>query len=321
MVKQPWLYLLGLGLDSSLWDTFRLSSSSSGGIQNLPGAEFAILVTNTIYKRNGIKDWPLDLTGRSDMAVFTRWQELATTPEGTAKMINLLWADLAASAVVGTKGIMQPYSSSSSSSITRQSPRQQYRGGPESEQPIPVVHVRPMTPLMRYHLEYGIPAYVLLTMLVALTSWMLIAWFTKMSTLDKIRVRMQQLSAGRIFTSVLYPGESDFRMPPRQWSRISGNRLVKFVDDKGGDAAAAEEMAGVSPEAEAETSVKQEQEEDRDPYTPRAVTISSVGSVTEAEAEEEMRPLQHDPYEGVQQQHDGYFALPPDIGDARHDHS
>ncbi|KAL2148902.1 hypothetical protein VTH82DRAFT_1588 [Thermothelomyces myriococcoides] len=208
-------------------------------------------------------------------------------------MINLIWTDIAASAVVGTKGILPPLSPSSP--VARRSPQEDTR---LEEQPVPVIHITPVVPLTRYHTLYGIPAFALLVVLVTLTAGALAAWWTKTSTLDKMRIRLQQLSAGRIFTSVLYPSESDFRMPPKQWSQISGFKTVRFVDGEGG-----QESAGAGAAA------NREQEVLRDMQSPGAISVSSIGGDTKVEVIEEMRPIRHDSYSGGQQ-HGGYIALP-----------
>src|SRR5690606_5446992 len=143
------------------------------GDMNLPGADFPFAIANTLYTSSGVssREWPFDLIGHSDMAVFTRWQELTTTPEGTAKMINLIWTDIAGAAVVGTRGILPPLSPSSP--VARRSPQEDTR---LEEQPVPVIHITPVVPLTRYHTLYGIPAFALLVVLVTLTAGALAAW-------------------------------------------------------------------------------------------------------------------------------------------------
>ncbi|KAL2160714.1 hypothetical protein VTH06DRAFT_911 [Thermothelomyces fergusii] len=325
LVRQPWLYLLGVGNEDVVYGrSFSSSPASAAGSQNLPGAEFPFAAANTVYNNlYGIShsQWPFDLTGRSDMAVFTRWQQLGATQDGAAKMINLLWTDLAASAVVGTKGIMPPPSPSSSSSSSlarRRSPQDEKEE--DTDQPVPVVHVWPMVPLTRYRAAYGIPAFALLAVLVALTAGALAAWWTGTSTLDKLRVRLQQLSPGRIFTSVLYPGESDFRMPPRQWSQISGFRTVRLVDGGGKGRGAGAGDATASAAAEGAADVKEEERAAVcDLHTPGAISVSSFGGETKAEGVEEMKPIliPQRAYRGEQRQRGGYVLLPPD-GDGYH---
>ena len=40
------------------------------------------------------------------MAMYVQWQNLSQTPEGASFIVNLIWTDLAASVIVGTKGIL-----------------------------------------------------------------------------------------------------------------------------------------------------------------------------------------------------------------------
>jgi hypothetical protein len=275
-VKQPSLYLIGLG-SGDAGPTFSPSPDFNAGEQNLAGTDFPFAAANTIYSDfKGITDdsWPYDLVGRADMAVFTRWQGLCKTAEGAGKMINLLWTDLAASAVVGTKGIAQSQNG-------------------EGE-PAPVIHVRPTVRRTRYHFPYGIPAFLLLAVLVGLTVGALCAWLSRMSTIERVRTRIQQLSAGRIFTIVLYPGESDFRMTPKEWSLMSGGKTVRFAD---GD-------HGIN-EGEQDNLNRDLGEEVQTPAT------SFADVVSEGKTEDLMHVGSLQVYEGGQQQHGGYIALDP----------
>jgi hypothetical protein len=263
VVKQPSLYLIGLGSDDFSTVQFSPNADFASGTQNLPGSDFPFAAANTIYSGIADSSWPYDLVGRASMAVFTRWQGLCQTADGAAKMINLLWTDLAASAVVGTKGIAQAQNGDG--------------------EPAPVIYVRPTVHRTRYHFAYGIPAFLLLAVLVGLTAGALCAWLSRMSTVERVRMRMQQLSAGRIFTIVLYPGESDFRMSPREWSLLSGGKTVKFADGVGG--------------------VETVGEENMEAQTP----ATSFADVVSEGKTEDMGNVQV--YEGGQ--HGGYIALDP----------
>jgi hypothetical protein len=286
VVKQPWLYLIGLGTDDfgSTLRYFTPSPDLSSGDHNLPGADFPFAAANTIYQTNGMpgitdEAWPFDLAGRADMAVFTRWQTLSRTQEGAAKMINLLWTDLAASAVVGTKGIST-------------SPHTQVEEGEEGGgDPPPVIYVRPAVRKTRYHFAYGIPAFVLLAVLVALTAGSICASLARVSSLDKVRRRIHQLSAGRIFTIVLYPGESDFSMSSKQWSLMSGGKTVRFADGEHGVGGG---MVG-------------EEEEGRDGTASGERCVYAAGDHAKGEVVVDKGTIQV-PEDG---QHGGYIALGP----------
>lgn len=286
-VKQPSLYLVGLGSGGTSITTPTFSTlDNSIGYENLPAADFPFRVANTIYaggasSSSGISDsdWPFDLVGRADMAVFTRWQTLSATPEGASRMVNLLWTDLAASAVVGTKGNSM---------------------GDAAANPVPVIHVRPAVHRVKYHYAYGIPAFALLAVLVLVTVSAVVVWVVGKSTLDKMRMRLQQLSAGRIFTIVLYPGESDFKMSPKQWSLSSGAKTVKFAD---GDGAG----TGAGPAAGARAGTGTEEEDAL--RSPGGATVSDVGSDPKAHIVEDMGAGGNGVYDG--RQHGGYIPLEP----------
>ncbi|KAK4096168.1 hypothetical protein N658DRAFT_459157 [Parathielavia hyrcaniae] len=251
VVRQPWLYLPGLANDHLRGDapSFYPSAEYAAGRDNLPGADFPFAAANTIFQSGGVgrgisdEAWPFDLAGRSDMAVFTRWQRLCESGgEGAARMINLLWTDLAASAVVGTKGI-------STGTAQGEGGGREERGG-DTPPNIITIHIRPAVRRTRYHFAYGIPAFVLLAVLLALTAGSVCAWLARVSSLDRVRRRIHQLSVGRIFTIVLYPGESDFGMSPKQWSLLSAGKTVRFADGEehgvggGGAGVAGEEEEG-----------------------------------------------------------------------------
>jgi hypothetical protein len=283
-VKQPSLYLVGLGGGGASFSTPTFSPhDNSIGYENLPAADFPFRVANTVYAGGGISsgigasEWPFDLVGRADMAVFTRWQSLTATPEGASKMINLLWTDLAASAVVGTKGIGTAPAPAS---------------GDAGVNPVPVIHVHPTVHRVRYHFVYGIPAFTLLAVLGLATVSALVVWAVGVSTLDKMRMRLQQLSAGRIFTIVLYPGESDFKMSPKQWSLLSGAKTIKFADADGAG-------AGAGTGTVEEDALR----------TPGGATVSDVGSEPKGYVMEDMGDGNNGVYDG--RQHGGYIALEP----------
>ena len=65
------------------------------------------------------------------------------------------YGDLAASAVVGTKGNAM---------------------GDAAANPVPVIHVRPAVHRVKYHYAYGIPAFALLAVLVLVIPRVLVGW-------------------------------------------------------------------------------------------------------------------------------------------------
>ncbi|SPO07433.1 uncharacterized protein DNG_10127 [Cephalotrichum gorgonifer] len=199
-LRQPQIYLPGYApanLPPSL-------SATMGS--NIPGSDFASLTMNTVFGLSG-NEWPFDLLGAASMAIFTRWQNLSSTPEKATDIINLLWTDLAASAVVGTKGVLGSFND-----------------GAEAAE----VKVRPIGHRITYNLLYGIPAFILGLVLLLLLAQMLFAMCFGQASMARLRLRYQQLSPGRIFTTVIFPQYSSLTMRRQEWEPANGGMKIKL---------------------------------------------------------------------------------------------
>lgn len=192
--RQPHFHLPGYSSGAS---AAKISAGTTMR-QNLPGATFAQMVMTRVV---GMADdaWPFDYSGGSSVALFTRWQALSSDAAGAAEVLNLMWTDLAASAVVGTRAGADV-------------PSQQM--------------VRPVGSRITYDVRFGIPAAFLL---LALGIVVVLACGTTCfgrGGMGALRTRIGQLSAGRVFTTFLYPDESTLTMRPRQWREVNGLKVV-----------------------------------------------------------------------------------------------
>ncbi|KAJ4197286.1 hypothetical protein NW759_016336 [Fusarium solani] len=205
LVRQPSLYLTGYS------GVVAGSFSSNSSIQNMPGSDFPILAMNTVLDSFGISDydWPFDLTGRTSISVFTRWQNLSSTSGGAGTILNLLWTDIAASAVVGTKGVLG-------------------EGNRGLGNDTATVHVKPTGRRIKYHYAFGIPAFVLLAIMTLTTLMALFAVARRTSSIGVIRQRMQQLSVGRVLTTLFYPESSTLTMSAAEWSKMSASKEINM---------------------------------------------------------------------------------------------
>jgi hypothetical protein len=204
--RQRSLHLLGYS--GPLAQTFSPVPSA----QNMPASDFPIAAMNTVFGANdgrGVSDssWPFDLVGRASMSIFTRWQNLSQNAAGAGKIVNLMWTDLAASAVVGTKGVLG-------------------HGNQGVANDTSTVLIRPYSHRIKYHLAFGIPAFILIILLGFATIFALVAAIFSWSSIAKVRLRLQQLSVGRVLTILLYPGYSTLTMPARDWSKGSGGKSI-----------------------------------------------------------------------------------------------
>lgn len=197
-LRQPNFYLPGYQ-ETGGFTGFSISS-------NLPGSQFPAQAMNQVFMI-GEGGWPFDLLGTASISIFNRWQTLSASPSEAAQIIKLIWTDLAASAVVGTKGTLGSLNV-----------------GPDEERTS--IQVRPIGRRVTYNFLYGIPAFVLLLFIASLAVFFFVSFFFGKVRLQKLRHRLAQVSAGRIYTSSLYPNTSNLVMPSKDWQVANGDKIV-----------------------------------------------------------------------------------------------
>ena len=197
-IRAPHLYLPG-------FVAYMAPTLNLGMDDNYPASDFPSRIMNSVFDLD--TDWAFDLVGRANMAIFTRWQNLSAKPETASNIIKLLWTDLAASAVVGTKGVLGPiYYGDTGDAVD--------------------VRVQPIEHKITFNYLYGIPAFILALFLILIFTIMFSSMCFGKVTLSKLRLRLQQLSTGRIFTTFLYPDASNLTMRSKEWAKGNGNTTI-----------------------------------------------------------------------------------------------
>lgn len=208
--RQPYLYLPGY-TDLSLESDSPTSSS-----QYLAGVDFYSKIMRLTYNMQDLLDNAYsmpDYSGRGSLAMYNRWQELSRDPKTAATIINLIWTDISANAVVGTKG---------------QLPSEPLHGLSKREEPVTTVKVpvTVYTKRIRFKWQYGIPAF--LAILLAAFVFFVAVVFVCIGRASPTRVRryLDQTSAGRIFTTFLYPADCPPGSSKELWLRSAGRKRV-----------------------------------------------------------------------------------------------
>jgi len=208
-VRQPSLYLPG-------WIDPTYISSGAGdlliGSENLPGSDFAPQALETTYcvspdgGCNGI-----DYTGDTNMAMWVRWQQLTTSAETASLIPNLIFTDTAASAIVGTKGVLGPRNTALQNDVS--------------------ISVTPFTQKVRYHYPFAIPALIVILLLALITLFMAItACISLGGNISRLRLHLKQGAAGRIYTAFLYAGPAVLTMKSKDWSRQLGKKIIDLSE-------------------------------------------------------------------------------------------
>ncbi|KAL1992981.1 hypothetical protein VTN49DRAFT_3738 [Thermomyces lanuginosus] len=167
-----------------------LGFSTTGGYQNLPGSEFYIRGIGSVFSMKYDSNLP-DYTGKMNLAMYHRWQELSKAANTASKILDLIWTDVSSNAVVGTRGLhgarLQGYSSSSMSE-------------PSSNTPA----VKFMQRRVRYHWEYAVPALIVLILTAVIAFVTLLFAIIGRANMTRLRQYLNKTSQGRILTTHLY---------------------------------------------------------------------------------------------------------------------
>jgi hypothetical protein len=213
-VRQPSLYLPG-------W--IEPSSVSFGGFQvqgfeNLPGTDFSIDALQTSYCVTGGSSSScgsgIDYSGETNMAMWVKWQNLTRSADTASLIPNLIFTDTAASAIVGTKGVLASPGNANNGSAVTQS-------------------VTPTVSRVRYHYPYAIPAFLacLLLALITLFGMGTALLFSHGKPIAQMRLHLQQIAPGRIYTAFLLPGQGSMTMKARDWVAHWGSVTLDLSGD------------------------------------------------------------------------------------------
>ena len=199
------------------------------GFENLPGLDFYSNTLATVYQSSLSTIGLVDYTGESSLAMFRLWQNLSSSATTAHKITNLIWTDLAANSVVGTKSM--------ATQETVQDSRNAVVTSNSITVPVTIYHRQ-----ILYHIPYAIPAFIVLFCILCtavLTSG--IAVFGH-AGLSKMRKYLNITSPGRILTSLLPMGPSEgdkdavvHQKPSQEWVDDVGKKQITIREGPNGE--------------------------------------------------------------------------------------
>jgi len=199
-LQQPSIYLSGF---SGNTDTGGFKGISIGS--NLPGTQFPMgamlaMTDDSVASRSfAIADY----TGATSLSMLHRWRNYSASPQTAHVIPNLIWTDLATSAVAGSRGVL---------GYRNEFPEQQVR-----------ISVEPVALQVKYRMAFAVPALILALVVILLTG---VGAVAALRGITRIRVALQQASTGRLLTSVLDPSSSGMRMDTKEWRQKNGGREI-----------------------------------------------------------------------------------------------
>ena len=137
-----------------------------------------------------------DYSGKLNIEMLNLWRNLSATPQGTGRMIDLVWTDVAANAFYGGRGMLPV-------GLPPNLARRDDGETAESEM-VPVFVRKRWT---RYRYVYAIPAFIVLAIVAATLVGSIVAAILGRGTIGRIKMFLARLSAGRVMTAILVKDE------------------------------------------------------------------------------------------------------------------
>lgn len=180
--------------------------------QNVPGIRFHNLAWGTTY---GVDEdgTDFDYSGKDNFQMYSRWSDLCQTEEGTARMLNLIWTDISANGVVGTRGW--------ASEVKPVDLRQKRDAATTAKTFVPTTVYRSK---VVFNYFYGIPAFVvLMASLILATGTVGTAVMRKVGT-SKLSKYINHTSFGMSTASLVFTEEFCFSASEKDcsnWPQVS----------------------------------------------------------------------------------------------------
>lgn len=202
--------------------------------QNLPGVDFYRqslyeALTVVALRTRGYQGQLPDYSGQTSLALYAKWQNMTLSANGTAGIINLIWTDLAANTVVGTKGWGLTAASLENSTLfitnASVSTEQSVAGLPSTSQVPITLYQRHI----RYRLPYAIPAIIVLATILLIFSTLLVLLGQRRTGSTKMRQLLDGTAAGRIMALLMWPKVGE--MTGIEWIRNVKNYQVRVTSD------------------------------------------------------------------------------------------
>jgi hypothetical protein len=209
-VRAPQLYMPGYGGSGIL-------SAAVATKDNLPGHEGLASVMSGIFQSDSSGDYA-DYSGGTNMAMYKRWRDYSGSAAAMSTIPNLIWTDLAANMLVGTR------SWDSGKALPPNLQKRDDDAASSAQTGQTLVPVTIYERQIRYHWPFAIPALLALLLFVLVLLAALVSVLTGKGMPARVRHYLFHLSSGRLLGDIHYHGECDKLAPTNQWLARVGKR-------------------------------------------------------------------------------------------------
>lgn len=195
-----------------------------GGTSYMPGTRGPATIWEATYTGSSIINGLQDLSGKSNLALASRWKNMSMTAAGTAEIMNLIWTDVAANALIGTRGWLSEEDALPPNLQGSLRKREEGRSEKRSVQ-VPV-HVYQR--VVRYRWVCGIPVALCLMLAAIICLAARVAVASGKGSVGRMQHYLNRLSAGRLLAA-LKLGEHDYHSSRETWLAASGRKPVPLA--------------------------------------------------------------------------------------------
>jgi hypothetical protein len=226
-IAQPSLYLPGY-MDSFSIFQETPTTSISNSVQNLAGVDFypkalqtALNIASNPSLQFSTFQGGADYSSYSSLALFTKWQTY-NSAETVGSIINLIWTDEAANAVVGTRGW-----GLHTDAVGNGAARVETMFVSEATVPVTVYRR-----IVRYHIPFAVPAFIVLAGLIAVLIVLLVLLVRRKTGTSRMREMLHATSIGRAVGAAAWPETTPTPRKTKQWIQAIGERQVIITRDR-----------------------------------------------------------------------------------------
>ena len=153
-----------------------------------------------------------DYTGKNNVALNKKWQDLSLNATSANKIINLIYTEIIATAMVGTK----------SSAHNARMPIAAARAGPSSPPGVAAYARR-----LHYNWRYGVPAALVLLVVIIVAVVLLACLIFRFKWKDFTQL-LNQTSTGRVVTNFLDPYSGVRDSKTEGWLAVAGGQKLQY---------------------------------------------------------------------------------------------
>lgn len=198
-IQKEFLYLpAGMGAFAGLSDR-----DGAAGAMAPAGALFELFNGVSV---GGSTELP-DYSGKTNYPTFLKWKELSSNTSTVSAIPNLIWTDLMANSVLGSKSQLSRNGTAPLAST--------------------LVSTTPFRHVIEYNYLYAIPAFCFLVLYVLTLLISLIFFLIRRVRISTLRMLLNQTSAGRAVTTERHGQRMPPQAPTAQWVDMFGDEEIR----------------------------------------------------------------------------------------------